>query len=81
MTDSQFTRKLQQAAKASNKARDLYAECEQEYERRYGVNPSDADDDTWIDALISGSQCKENLTASEIESGATNYAKLRRINK
>ncbi|RRJ97844.1 hypothetical protein Ga0100231_005130 [Opitutaceae bacterium TAV4] len=77
MTDKKFTKLLQMTARAQNKARDLQRKAEDEYERRYGQNPSDADDDQWIDALhgVAG-PCKENITAEDVEMGAVNYAKL-----
>jgi len=51
VNNSTFTRKLRALAKLQNKACVLLTECEEEYERRYGVNPSDVDDDMWIDAF------------------------------
>ncbi len=68
MTDTEFTKLLQRCAKAGNKYLELYQKAEKEYERRFGVNPSDVDDDEWLDALaLSCGKCTEGLTASEIE--------------
>lgn len=79
MTDSQFTKLLQRAAKAQNKAGDLLKQCESEYERRYGENPSDIDDDMWIDAMHYGATgaCSEHITAKDVDNGAVQYGGMK----
>jgi hypothetical protein len=71
MTDKQFTALLQRTARAYNKYKPLLDAAEKEYERRYGDNPSNRDDDSWIDALHGGNGlCKESLTAAEVHESA-----------
>lgn len=82
MTDNQFTHLLQRTGKAANKYFDLLRTAEDEYKRRYGDHPSDADDDMWIDSItLTSGRCETNLTAVEVELYATTYANLERINK
>jgi hypothetical protein len=51
MKDSYWLQYIREARK-SQKVADHYRElAEQEYERRYGVHPTDVDDDYWIDTL------------------------------
>ncbi len=54
MTDKQFERKIQEAVLAAKKHIVLLLECEAEYESRFGHNPSEADDDFWIDCVHQG---------------------------
>jgi hypothetical protein len=78
MTDAAFTNLLRRTAKAQNKARALLKKAEDEYERRYGSHPSDADDDSWIDQIQGGNgDSNELFTAEEVEKGAVGYAKLK----
>lgn len=51
MTDKEFNSKLKQLHNAHKKYQQLLGECEDEYERRFGFNPSDIDDDNWIDSF------------------------------
>jgi len=68
MTDKQFNQLLKKTAKAGNKYLTLYRQAEHEYERRYGDNPSDIDDDFWIDSLTcAAGKMKEGVTVKEIE--------------
>jgi hypothetical protein len=77
MTDAKFTKLLRRAAVAQNKALRLREQAEAEYERRYGKNPSDADDDQWIDSMTgSNGMCNEDITAEDVEKGAVEYANL-----
>ncbi len=39
---------------AARKHQTLVVELEREYERRYGKNPSECDDDFWIDTVHHG---------------------------
>lgn len=60
-----------------NAAQALRQKAEDEYERRYGVDPSNADDDQWIDAMHGGNgKCNEEITAEDVERGAVEYARL-----
>lgn len=77
MTDSQFTKLLRRTAIAGNKFLALRREAEDEYERRYGIDPSSADDDGWIDSMTGSSgELDEENTAEKVEQSAVNYAKL-----
>jgi len=81
MTDKTFDRLLEKCAIAGNRYLELKKKCEDEYERRYGTNPSDADDDMWIDTIgLGGGHCRA-ITAKEVDNCATGYANLERINK
>ena len=78
MTNSEFTRKLKQLANTNNKAYQLRNECEEEYERRYGVNPSDAGDDTWIDIYHGIGETDPSLcSAQSVEERAVSYVGLK----
>ena len=65
MTDKKFQEAINEAA---FKLRDYHislAKAEKEYIRRYGVHPSDIDDDCWIDSLhVTG----RGMTVKEVES-------------
>ena len=69
MTDKEFVRIVRQLCKAENKARKLREIAEEEYERRYGNNPSDIDDDNWIDLTGAIGYASEKLTLKDIERG------------
>lgn len=78
MTNSEFTKKLRSLVKAQNRAITLLQECEEEYERRYGVDPSSADDDQWIDAFHGiAAEKPSNVSAATVERGAVIYANLK----
>ncbi len=78
MENKEYTKMLRQSAKATNRALHLLKLAEEEYERRYGANPSDADDDAWIDAMTGTSGgCKTDMTAEEVERGAVDYAGMK----
>jgi len=64
MSDEQFQKLLNKLADANAKYHDALVAAEQEYERRYGSNPSDWDDDFWIDTfhMRGGS----NITVAQI---------------
>lgn len=49
MTDIEFQKLLNNLAASNAKYKRLLTEAESECERRYGTNPSDVDNDTWID--------------------------------
>ncbi len=54
MSDKQFESKLKTLHFSLQKHKKLLLETEDEYKRRYGVYPSEIDDDTWIDAFHYG---------------------------
>lgn len=60
---------MERTAAAQRKYTMLLREAEDEYERRYGANPSDVDDDRWIDALGSGCGDARALSVAEVEEG------------
>lgn len=78
MTNAEYTKHLRKAAKAMNIALRLKQISEDEYERRYGVNPSEADDDCFIDESGAAGQCREDITWKHVDDGAHNYAGLPR---
>lgn len=51
MTDKQFQKAIDEARDSLIKYHKKLKVAEDEYERRYGVHPSDIDDDEWIDSL------------------------------
>ncbi len=54
MTDSAWKKLIEKAANLAKKHQAAMRESEAEYERRYGHNPSDIDDDWWIDTVHLG---------------------------
>jgi hypothetical protein len=54
MSDKEFEKLIQQAASLARQHRFLVEKAEKEYERRFGKNPSDVDDDFWIDCVHQG---------------------------
>ena len=77
MTDSKFQDLLDRYSKAVNACEKARIAAEDEYKRRYGFYPADADDDTWIDKFQCGETGK--VTVEEVNKGAVEYAKLKRI--
>ena len=68
MTDKQFTELLKKVANAGNEYIRLYHLAEEEYERRYGANPSDIDDDSWLDWFaLAGGICSDDKTAEDVD--------------
>jgi len=51
MTDKEFMSKAKRLWKMVQEIQDLTVELEIEYEQRFGANPSDVDDDYWIDCF------------------------------
>lgn len=74
MTDKQWQLVINKCVKAGNKHLTLLKIAEDEYIRRYGHNPSEVDDDFWIDALH---QCKGSTDINKIKESA----ELRMLNK
>jgi len=56
MTDKQFQKLIDRCVKAAKLHYALLQDAEAEYERRFGFNPSDVDDDFWIDSLHHGDE-------------------------
>lgn len=54
MTDKQFSALLKKLSKANSRYKRLLREAENEIERRFGVHPSDVDNDQWIDVYHVG---------------------------
>lgn len=67
MNDASFEKIMRRCLEA----RDIYStflkQCEDEYVRRFGVHPSDIDDDCWIDIFHYGGGCAP--TVDEIRRG------------
>lgn len=51
MNDANWKRLIARASAAYREAMSLRCAAEDEYERRYGVNPADVGDDWWIDTM------------------------------
>ena len=51
MSDKQFQALINRTWKVKQQFYVLLETSEAEYERRYGSNPSDIDDDSWIDTM------------------------------
>ena len=51
MTDKQWQSAINKCRKAGDEHKRLLTIAENEYIRRYGHNPSEVDDDWWIDTL------------------------------
>lgn len=54
MTDKQFQKLINDTITAKVKHLELLKKAEEEYEKRCGNNPSDIDDDSWIDPMLYG---------------------------
>lgn len=54
MTDKQWEKIIKKANEVINLHNSLRSQAEEEYERRYGQNPSEWDDDYWIDTVHYG---------------------------
>lgn len=74
MTDNQFQHLLDRLCKANVRYKKLLAECEQEYQRRHGVNPSDCNDDFWIDSFHV--QACAHVTVYEVDHFAQLYKSI-----
>lgn len=67
MTDKQWQSVIDKCRKAGDKHLQLLQIAEKEYERRYGHNPSEVDDDWWIDTLH---YCKGDTSVDKIKQSA-----------
>lgn len=73
MTDSQFQKALDRLSMAKLKYHKLLAEAEDEVVRRYGVHPSDCDNDLWIDNFHVG--CGK-MTVDEVRYSMEQYSNV-----
>ncbi len=62
MTDEKWKDLIERSAKAHIEANRLRGLAEKEYERRYGKNPSEIDDDWWIDTIQGLAQSDVDMT-------------------
>lgn len=67
MTDRQFELLIHRAIGAATKANILRRQAEEEYERRFGTNPSDCDDDNWIDVVHIGGEHGEKYEVKVVD--------------
>lgn len=67
MTDKQWQSVINKCRKAGDKHFMLLKIAEDEYIRRYGHNPSEVDDDWWIDTLH---YCKGDSSVDKIKQSA-----------
>jgi hypothetical protein len=51
MTDKEFKKLIKDTKAAQKRYLTLLDKAENEYERRFGNNPSDVNDDNWIDTM------------------------------
>jgi hypothetical protein len=70
MTDRQFEALIHKTADAQRKFSRLLSAAEEEYFRRYGSNPSEWDDDNWIDSLHGACGEAKAITIEQVEAGA-----------
>jgi len=70
MNDKRFEELIRKTANAYNRYKPLLEAAEVEYERRFGFNPSDKDDDSWIDSLHGACGPASERTVAEVEEGA-----------
>ena len=69
MTNGKFQNLLDRLGCANNKYKKLLIQAENEYESRYGINPSDNNDDFWIDTFHIGLSGHVTVLQIEKESG------------
>ncbi len=67
MTDKQWQRVIDKCQEAGQEHLRLLRIAEAEYEKRYGHNPSEVDDDWWIDTVH---YCKGNTDIELIKMAA-----------
>ena len=68
MTDNDFMKLIKKTQKFLAQYLGSLEVCEKEYEHRYGHNPSEVDDDYWIDSMH---QSAIPMTLEEIKENAT----------
>ena len=68
MTDNDFMKLIKKTQKHLAQYLGLLEACETEYEFRYGHNPSEVDDDYWIDSMH---QSAIPMTLEKIKENAT----------
>lgn len=67
MEDKEWLEVIKSCQRAGREHKRLLAIAEQEYEARYGQNPSDVDDDWWIDTV---NYCTGETTLEQIDKAA-----------
>lgn len=77
MTDKAFERLIRKTADACTKHMSLLRDAEREYERRYGNNPSDVDDDYWIDSLHGCAGDAVCMTVAQVDEHAKIHKKMK----
>jgi hypothetical protein len=70
MTDRKFQELIDRTCSAQRKFFRLLKQAEEEYERRFGVHPSDVDDDQWIDGVTGGCGEAGGLTVEQVKESA-----------
>jgi hypothetical protein len=70
MTNKAFERLMERCADAYNRYKPLLDKAEAEYERRYGHNPSDNDNDQWIDSFHGTGGGAHAMTIEQVEESA-----------
>lgn len=76
MSDKEFQKKLDLLAKANETYKSLLKECENEIEKRFGIDPATADCDWWIDTFHTGSGTS---TVEQIELAMTSYSRIDKL--
>lgn len=79
MKDAAFERKMRMTVEAGSKFRALLKEVEEEFERRFGVAPSDVDCDPWIDTFHGSAGEANAPTADSVDTWAKEYCNLERV--
>lgn len=73
MSDKELSGLLRRLATANAKYKELLEEAEQEITERYGVSPSDVDNDEWIDAYHVGTG---RMSLQEVDQSMKMYKKI-----
>ena len=71
MNDKEFQLRLNALSLANTEYKKLLRECEDEIERRYGIDPSSCDNDLWIDTFHTGTG---TMTVEEVEESMERYS-------
>lgn len=78
MTDKQFQKILDTLAYSRRNYLDLLKLAEDEIIRRYGVHPSDIDNDQWIDSYH---QSCRRMTVEQLDESMMEHIKINKNNK
>ena len=77
MNDKQFQDLLNKVADALTEYSTLLDQAEVEYERRFGFNPSDRDDDHWIDSFHGSGGIGSYRTVAQVAASAKLCKKIK----